>query len=151
MKIVAPKTYMNARALNRNVMLVDRGVAVRRVIPVAVLVAMDEAHLARDAHLTYGVQHETGPMAVVEREIQRGFVARACAYAATIMSPSQQAFLYEHVMPLDQIVKDSRLPLTQFEIDRAELFDHIQGGNRAKMLGKMPPMEPEVHPHLDHA
>ena len=143
MKIVAPRQYMRGGALRRAVLLADRGVAVRRVIPVPILVAMDEAHLARDAHLTYG--HD-GMSAAQER----GFVARACAYAATIMSPSQQAFLYEHVMPLDQIVRDGAQPTTRFEVDRAELFDAIQGGNRARMLGEPDAVE-SVHPHLDHA
>jgi hypothetical protein len=129
MKIVAPKLYMRPGALRRSVLLADRGVAVRRVIPVPILVALDEAHLAKDAHLMYGVQFESGPSA------ERGFVARACAYAALMMSPSQQAYLYEHVMSLEDIVRYGRGPVPQFEIDRAELFDHVQGGNRAELLG----------------
>lgn len=143
MKIVPPQKYMNARELHRNVVLVDRGVGVRRVIPVPILIALDEPRLARDAHLMYGVQHDG--------VADRGFVARAVAYAAIMMSPSQQAFLYEHVMPLDQIVRDGRLPTTQFEIDRARLFDQLQGGNRAEMLGEAAQPEESVHPHMDHA
>lgn len=126
---------MRAGALNRGVLLVDRGVTVRRVIPVPVLIALDEAHLARDAHLTYGVQFESGPMSIHEANVQRGFVARACAYVALMLSPSKQAYLYENVMSLEDIVRFGRGPLSQFEIDRAELFDHVQGGNRAELLG----------------
>jgi hypothetical protein len=135
MKIVAPKHYMRPGALRRAILLADRGISIKRVIPVPILVAMDEAHLAKDAHLTYGVQFESGPSSAREAEIQLGFVARGCAYAAMLLSPSKQAYLYEHVMSLEDIVRYGRGPVSRFEIDRAELFDHVQGGNRAELLG----------------
>lgn len=135
MKILSPQHYMRTGALRRSVLLADRGIALRRVIPVQILVALDEVHLAKDAHLTYGIQFDTGPCADREREVQLGFVARGCAYAAMLMRPNQQAYLYEHVMSLEDIIRYSKKPVSQFEIDRAELFDHIQGGNRAKLLG----------------
>jgi hypothetical protein len=155
MKIVAPQKYMRPGALRRAVLLADRGVLVKRVIPVPILVALDEAHLAKDAHLTYGVQFETGPSADREAEIQRGFVARACAYVAMMLSPSKQAYLYENVMSLEDIVRYGRGPVSQFEIDRAELFDHVQGGNRAELLGVKVAhdkvLEIEFEPLRDHA
>jgi hypothetical protein len=155
MKIVAPNHYMRPGALRRAVLLADRGIAIKRVIPVPILVAMDEAHLAKDAHLTYGVQFETGPSAAREAEIQRGFVARSCAYVAMLLSPSKQAYLYEHVMSLEDIVRYGRGPVSQFEIDRAELFDHIQGGNRAELLGVKvfhdQAIEVQFEPLQDHA
>ena len=155
MNIVAPRHYMRPGALRRAVLLADRGVAVKRIIPVPILVALDEAHLAKDAHLTYGAQFETGPSAAREADTQRGFVARGCAYVAMMLSPSKQAYLYEHVMSLEDIVRYGRGPVSQFEIDRAELFDHVQGGNRAELLGvkvaHVAGGELEFEPLRDHA
>ena len=157
MTVIRPPKLMRAGSLQRAVLLVDRGVKVLRVIPVPVLLAIDEKDLVLDAHLCYAVRHVTGLAAVAERTKQYGFVARACAYAALMLSPAKREYVYEHVMSLADIVRYSEgIPTTAFERYRAETFDAIQGGNRSKLLGVRPnifvPERSTAEPrYMDHA
>jgi hypothetical protein len=147
-RVVTPVRTLRPGPLTRAVLTVDRGVIMRRVIPVPVMVALDERHLFADAHLCYGADDDASADV-------RGFRARALVYAALTLSPDKQRYLYDHVMSLDAIVRDAALvPATRFERDRAELFDAIQGGNRAELLGVRPSALREAsrfEPLMDHA
>jgi hypothetical protein len=150
-KVVPPVRTLRAGALNRAVLTVDRGVVLRRIIPVPVMIALDERHLFMDAHLCYGESADE----IVDL---RGFKARALAYAAMTLSPSKARYLLDAVMPAEAIARDAALvPVTQFELNRAELFDAIQGGNRATLLGvratdlRVAKKPLEYEPHMDHA
>lgn len=148
-KVVPPVRTLRAGALNRAVLTVDRGITLRRVIPVPVMIALDERHLFMDAHLCYGESAD-------EIADLRGFKARALAYAAMTLSPSKARYLFDNVMTLEAIVRDAAtVPASQFELDRAELFDAIQGGNRATLLGVRPTdlrvAGVPAEPHMDHA
>lgn len=128
--IVPPLRTLRPGALSRAVLAVDRGCRLCRVIPMPVMIALDEPHLIMDAHLCHGG---------IEGDALLGFKARACAYAATTLSRDKQRFLYDNVMSLEDIVRAAELvPLSPFEVGRAELFDAIQGGNRAVLLGARP-------------
>lgn len=148
--IVPPARTLRAGPLNRAVLTVDRGIVLRRVIPMPVMIALDERHLFMDAHLCYGESADS-PADL------RGFKARALAYAAMTLSPSKARYLFDSVLPLEAVIRDSALvPVSQFEMDRAELFDAIQGGNRAALLGvratDLKVVRPFVDdPHMDHA
>ena len=148
--VVPPLRTLRAGPLKRAVLTVDRGAVLRRVIPVPVMIALDERHLFMDAHLCYGESTDLD---------LRGFKARALAYAAMTLSPSKARYLFDSVLALETVVRDAAaVPVSQFEMDRAELFDAIQGGNRASLLGvrttelKVIMTKPaEYEPHMDHA
>jgi len=117
-------TPLSSKALRRVVKTIDSGVVIRRVIPVPVLLAIDEQSLVFDAHLTYALR-DTGP--VVEQQLM-GFKARACAYALEVLSPSKRAFVLEHVMTEEDILRWHReLPVTDHERWRARVVDSTQG------------------------
>lgn len=129
--LVSCQRPMRPGTLKRTVLLADRSTVFHRVIPVPMLIAMDEPGLILDAHLCYGTT------AGVRTEDMAGFFARACAYAACLVSPEKQSFIYDNVMSLEEIMRyNDNIPISSFEWDRAELFDAIQGGNRLSLLGK---------------
>lgn len=131
-----PPKLLRPGVLKRTVLLVDRGLEVRRIVPVKLAMEIDEPWMTSDGHLCYGVQHVEGPAARAEALTLVGFKARACAYAALLLTPDKRRYLYEYVMSLDDILKHARtVPLTDFERDRAELFDLLQDGDRAGLLG----------------
>lgn len=131
-----PRKLMRPGVLKRAVLVVDRGLEVRRVVPVKLAVELDEPWMTSDAQLCYGVQHVDGPAAKAEALTLLGFRARACAYAALLLSPDKRQYLYDYAMPLADILEHARtVPVTDFERDRAELFDLLQDGNRAALLG----------------
>lgn len=147
--IVRPPVFtMRVGALVRAVQLVDRGAAVRRVIPMPVMVALDEPALILDAHLCFAPS-EGEP-------IPAGFVARATAYAAFILSPEKRRFLLDSCLSLDELIRASAAePPTPHERARAELFDAVQGGNRAALFGlpetDLVCISRRSHRHFDHA
>jgi len=143
-----PVFTMRPSALARAVQLVDRGAFVRRVIPIPVMIALDEPALLMDAHLCFGVSEGEA--------VPPGFAARATAYAAFLLSPEKRRFLFDSHLSLDDIMRVSAdEPPTAHEIARAELFDAVQGGTRAVLLGMS---ETDLvlrtvreQPHMDHA
>ncbi len=138
---IPPQRLLRPGALKRAVLFVDRGVIMRRVIPARLLFDLDELDLIHDAHLCYGLQRES------DYALVPGFRARAVAYAALLMPPEKHDFLYRHVMPLHDVVRFARGQVSTFEMERAELFDHVQGGDRSSLYGKggrRPPFDPHL-------
>ena len=131
-----PPKLLRPGVLKRTVLLVDRGLEVRRVVPVKLAMELDEPWMTSDAHLCYGVQHLEGPAARAEALTLLGFRARAVAYAAILLRPDKRQYLYDYAMPLADILEHARtVPVTNFERDRAELFDLLQHGDRSALLG----------------
>jgi len=141
--ISAPLRTLRPGPLSRALLLVDRGETVRRVIPVPIMIALDEPQLLTDAHLCHG------------GDFDRVFTARAAAYAAFLLSPEKRRFLFDNFMTLEDMTDLVRSkPASSSELARAELFDAVQGGNRASLLGVHPTEWVYWfmgHPHMDHA
>ena len=125
--IRAPSIPLSPQALRRVVTTVDaahmRDLPLRRVIPIPVLVAIDERALIYDAHLTYAVIE---PGADIEHRLM-GFRARACAYALEIMPPEKRHVVLDHVMSAADILRWHReLPVSEHERWRAGVVDRTQ-------------------------